>query len=68
MLRLSALVLDLSSTVAMPCVLFSSKLIYFTYCFMWLNPLCRKLGQPRWEKCLVIRLELRQGYLLLVHL
>jgi len=49
------------------CVLFSSKLIYLVF-FPMFEPLCHELGQPRWEKFLVIRLQLRQGYLLVVHL
>jgi len=47
----------------MPCVLFSSKPIYFAYCFVRLKSHCHELSQSRWEKFLVIRFQLRQGYL-----
>jgi len=52
----------------MSCVLLSSTLIYFAYCFVCLKPyaLCHELDQPRWEECFVIRLQVRHRYLLLV--
>ena len=56
------LYLDISLTAAILCV-FSSKLIYFGFCFVWLKPLCHELSHHCWEKCLVIRLQLSQGYL-----
>jgi len=38
------------------------------FLFLIFNTLCHELGQPHSEKCLTIRLQLRQGFLLLVHL